>query len=76
MPKPAKDGAAHRPIRGPFAGNCGADVKTLLGRPRTLPSSIRYDLGSLYAQQQIAFAGLAKMFAAALVAELVLLLFL
>ena len=63
-------------LQGRSLGSAVADVKTLLGRPGTLPSSIRYELGGLYAQQQIAFAGLAKVFAAALVAEFVLLLFL
>ncbi len=41
-----------------------------------LPPGVRYELGGLYQQQQIAFAGLARVFAAALVAEFVLLLFL
>ena len=36
----------------------------------------RYELGGLYAQQQIAFAGLGRVFAAAIIAEFVLLLFL
>ena len=39
-----------------------------------LAAGVRYELGGLYQQQQIAFAGLAKVFAAALVAEFVLLL--
>jgi multidrug efflux pump subunit AcrB len=41
-----------------------------------LAPGVRYELGGLYAQQQIAFAGLAKVFLAALVAEFILLLFL
>src|SRR3981081_3526688 len=40
------------------------------------PPGVRYELGGLYQQQQIAFAGLAKVFAAALIAELILLVFL
>ncbi len=63
-------------LQGRSLGAAVADVKTLLDRPGTLPPGVRYELGGLYAQQQIAFAGLAKVFAAALVAEFVLLLFL
>ena len=40
------------------------------------PPGVRYELGGLYAQQQIDFAGLTAVLAAALVAEFVLLLFL
>jgi len=63
-------------LQGRSLGTAVADVKSLLGRSGTLPAGIRDELGGLYAQQQIAFAGLAKVFAAALVAEFVLLLFL
>ena len=63
-------------IQGRSLGAAVADIKTVLNRPGALPSGVRYELGGLYAQQQIAFAGLAKVFAAALVAEFVLLLFL
>ena len=63
-------------LQGRSLGAAVADVKILLDRPGTLPSGVRYELGGLYAQQQIAFAGLTKVFAAALVAEFVLLLFL
>jgi len=57
-------------------GAAVADVKTVLDQQGMLPPGVRYELGGLYAQQQIAFAGLARVFAAALVAEFVLLLFL
>ena len=63
-------------LQGRSLGAAVADVKTLLDKPGTLPSGVRYELGGLYAQQQIAFAGLTKVFASALVAEFVLLLFL
>lgn len=63
-------------IQGRSLGAAVGDVKTVLDRPGALPPGVRYGLGGLYAQQQIAFAGLAKVFAAALVAEFVLLLFL
>jgi multidrug efflux pump subunit AcrB len=53
-----------------------ADVEHVLGRPGMLGPGVRYELGGLYQQQQIAFAGLARVFAAALVAEFALLLFL
>ena len=51
-----------------------ADVTKLLDRPGVLAPGVRYELGGLYQQQQVAFAGLTRVFAAALVAEFVLLL--
>ncbi len=63
-------------LQGASLGVAVADVKTVLDQPGMLPNGVRYELGGLYAQQQIAFAGLARVFAAALVAEFVLLLFL
>jgi multidrug efflux pump subunit AcrB len=51
-------------------------VRQALDRPGVLPPGVTYALGGLYEQQQIAFSGLLKVFAAALVAELILLLFL
>jgi CzcA family heavy metal efflux pump len=53
-----------------------ADVEQRLARPGLLANGVRYELGGLYQQQQIAFVGLSKVFALALVAEFVLLLFL
>src|SRR5580692_8424971 len=52
------------------------DVQKTLQQPGFLPAGVHYELGGLYKQQQIAFAGLAKVFAAALIAELILLAFL
>jgi multidrug efflux pump subunit AcrB len=63
-------------LQGRSLGSAVADVKKLLGQKGMLPPGVRYELGGLYAQQQIAFAGLTRVFAAALVAEFVLLLFL
>ncbi|WP_298691326.1 efflux RND transporter permease subunit, partial [uncultured Sphingomonas sp.] len=63
-------------IVGRGLGAAIADVRTALDKPGVLAPGIRYDLGGLYQQQQIAFAGLAKVFAAAIVAEFVLLLLL
>ncbi len=61
-------------IEGRGMGAAVADVKTALARPGMLGPGVRYELGGLYQQQQIAFAGLAKVFVAALIAEFILLL--
>jgi CzcA family heavy metal efflux pump len=63
-------------IQGRGIGAAVADVQRALDQPGMLGVGTRYELGGLYQQQQIAFAGLARVFAAALVAEFVLLLFL
>jgi multidrug efflux pump subunit AcrB len=52
------------------------DVQKMLQQPGLIPEGVHYELGGLYKQQQIAFQGLAKVFAAALIAELILLAFL
>jgi multidrug efflux pump subunit AcrB len=51
-----------------------ADVKAALAKPGVLGPGVTYTLGGLYQQQQIAFAGLERVFAAALLAEFILLL--
>ena len=61
-------------IEGRGVGAAVGDVKRVLDAPGVLKPGVRYELGGLYQQQQIAFAGLARVFAAALVAEFVLLL--
>ncbi len=63
-------------IQGRGIGAAVGDIQKVLAQPGVLASGMRYELGGLYQQQQIAFAGLAKVFAAALVAEFVLLMFL
>ena len=63
-------------IEGRGIGAAIADVKAVLARPGMLEQGVRYQLGGLYQQQQVAFLGLAKVFGAALVAEFILLLFL
>jgi multidrug efflux pump subunit AcrB len=63
-------------IEGRGIGAAVADVQRLLNQPGMLAPGTRYELGGLYQQQQIAFAGLTRVFAAALVAEFILLLFL
>ncbi|MDB5465704.1 MAG: transporter, partial [Phenylobacterium sp.] len=61
-------------IVGRGMGAAVGDVKTALAQPGMLGPGVRYELGGLYQQQQIAFAGLAKVFIAALIAEFILLL--
>lgn len=63
-------------IEGRGIGAAVGDVKRVLNQPGLLAPGVRYELGGLYQQQQIAFAGLTRVFAAALIAEFVLLLFL
>jgi multidrug efflux pump subunit AcrB len=68
------------PVTGRIGGQglsaAAASVRQVLDRPGTLAAGVRYELGGLYQQQQIAFAGLARVFVMALVAEFVLLLIL
>ncbi|MDD2877277.1 MAG: efflux RND transporter permease subunit [Acidiphilium sp.] len=63
-------------ISGRGIGGVIADVRNMLAKPGMLPAGMHYTLGGLYKQQQIAFAGLAKVFVAAIAAEFILLLFL
>jgi CzcA family heavy metal efflux pump len=63
-------------LEGRDLGSAAADVTHVLGQPNIVPRSIRYELGGLYQQQQIAFRGLLLVFAAAAGAVFVLLLFL
>ncbi len=53
-----------------------ADVRRVLAKPGVLGPGVTYTLGGLYKQQQIAFAGLIRVFIAALLAEFILLLLL
>ncbi len=57
-------------------GGVIADVRKTLSKPGLLPPGMHYSLGGLYKQQQIAFAGLARVFVAAIAAEFILLLLL
>ncbi len=63
-------------IEGRGLGAAVADVRKVVEQKGMLPPGMRYALGGLYAQQQIAFSSLARVFAAALVAEFMLLLIL
>ncbi len=61
-------------IEGRDLGSTIADVKTELDKTGVLKQGMTYTLGGLYQQQQIAFAGLAKVFLAATAGEFLLLL--
>ena len=63
-------------IQGRDLGSVARDVQAVIDKPGFLPKTIRYELGGLYQQQQIAFKGLLMVFAAALLAVFVLLMFL
>jgi len=63
-------------ISGRDLGSTIGAIKQVLNKPGLLPSGVTYKLGGLYQQQQIAFKGMIEVFIAALVAEIVLLLFL
>jgi len=63
-------------ISGRDIGSAIKDVKRVLNRPGLVPKEVYYSLGGLYAQQQIAFAGLIAVFVAAVVLVFLLLLFL
>jgi multidrug efflux pump subunit AcrB len=63
-------------IQGRDLGSTIADVQKTLNTGDIIPPGIHYEFGGLYKQQQIAFSGLARVFAAALIAEVILLAFL
>lgn len=57
-------------------GSTVAAVKKVLEKPGMIPAGVYYDLGGEYKQQQLAINGMFKVAAAAILAEIVLLLFL
>ena len=63
-------------ISGRDMGSTIQDVKKVLNRPGLFPKGVYYSLGGLYKQQQIAFAGLMAVFAAAVALVFLLLLYL
>ncbi len=63
-------------IEGRDLGSTVNDVRAALDAPGTLPTGVRYTLGGLYEQQQIAFRGLLIVIIAATTLVLLLLLFL
>ncbi|MCF3947030.1 efflux RND transporter permease subunit [Acidiphilium sp. AL] len=63
-------------ISGRDLGSTAAAIQKVLAKPGLLPPGVTYTMGGLYKQQQIAFRGMVAVFIAALIAEIVLLLFL
>jgi multidrug efflux pump subunit AcrB len=63
-------------LEGLDLGSAAISVKAMLDQPGFLPANVRYELGGLYQQQQVAFQGLIKVFGAATALVFVLLLFL
>jgi multidrug efflux pump subunit AcrB len=57
-------------------GSTAAAVEKVLKKPGLLPAGVYYSLGGAYKQQQLAMHGMVKVFAAAALAEFILLLFL
>ncbi len=63
-------------ISGRDMGSTIHDVRRALARPGLMPQGVYFELGGMYAQQQIAFRGLIAVFLAALALVFLLLLFL
>ena len=63
-------------IEGRDLGSTSRDVKAVMDKPGLLPAGVYYTQGGLYEQQQLAFAGLAMVFASAVALVFLLLLFL
>jgi multidrug efflux pump subunit AcrB len=57
-------------------GTVVAQVKSVLDQPGMIPAGVRYTLGGMYEQQQLAFAGLVRVIVAAAALVFLLLLFL
>ena len=62
-------------IEGRDLGSVMSDVKKTMGGAGVVPAGVHVEYGGLYAQQQIAFRGLLKVFAAAAALVFILLLF-
>jgi CzcA family heavy metal efflux pump len=63
-------------ISGRDLGSVITDVRAMLGKQGVIPTGVRFELGGLYKQQQIAFRGLLAVFVAAIALVFLLLLFL
>ena len=63
-------------ISGRDLGSVITDVRAMLARNGVVPAGVRFELGGLYKQQQIAFHGLLAVFVAAIALVFLLLLFL
>ncbi|HEX4198725.1 MAG TPA: efflux RND transporter permease subunit [Caulobacteraceae bacterium] len=61
-------------VTGRDIGSAAKEVQRVVGHPGFLPAGVTFEMGGLYAQQQIAFRGMALVFAAAVAAVFVLLL--
>ena len=57
-------------------GSTAAAVKSVLDQPGFLPADVYYQAGGAYKQQRLAIRGMVRVFAAAVIAEFILLLFL
>ncbi len=57
-------------------GSAAQEVERLVGKPGFLPAGVSFEMGGLYAEQQQAFRDMALVFAAAVAAVFILLLFL
>ena len=55
-------------------GSAAKEVKGVVGKSGFLPAGVTFEMGGLYAEQQIAFRGMAMVFAAAVAAVFILLL--
>jgi CzcA family heavy metal efflux pump len=63
-------------VSGRDSGSAAAEVERLVGEPGFLPPGVTFEMGGLYAEQQSAFKGMTLVFAAAVAAVFVLLMFL
>ncbi|HVY35508.1 MAG TPA: efflux RND transporter permease subunit, partial [Caulobacteraceae bacterium] len=63
-------------VVGRDTGSAAAEVRRAVAKPGVLPTGVTFQMGGLYAEQQSAFRGMAVVFAAAVAAVFVLLLFL
>ena len=62
-------------VVGRDTGSAAAEVQRAVAAPGVLPAGVTFEMGGLYAEQQAAFQGMALVFAAAVAAVFVLLLF-
>ena len=62
-------------VTGRDTGSAAAEVQKVVGRPGLLPAGVSFEMGGLYAEQKAAFRDMAVVFAAAVAAVFVLLLF-
>jgi CzcA family heavy metal efflux pump len=63
-------------VTGRDTGSAAQEVERIVARPGLLPAGVSFEMGGLYAEQQQAFRDMALVFAAAVAAVFILLLFL